>query len=206
MSTLDWLATLLGIACVGLAARRSIWTFPFGIASVTLVGFVVFEARLYSDALLQAFFVVANIFGWVQWTRARKAASEGPLAGAGQQADEGGRDVPVRHMSWNLRTAALGVVIVSAALWGWTMHRFTDASYPWWDAGIAAASVMAQILMAMRRIENWWLWIAVDLASIPLYLAKGLFLFAGLYLVYLAIAIAGLVSWKAAAPSPATIP
>jgi nicotinamide mononucleotide transporter len=78
-----------------------------------------------------------------------------------------------------------------------TMHRFTDASYPWWDAAIAAASVAAQLLMAQRRIENWWLWIAVDLASIPLYLAKGLYLFAGLYLIYLALAVAGLISWLA---------
>ena len=66
-----------------------------------------------------------------------------------------------------------------------------------WDAAIAAASVAAQLLMAQRRIENWWLWIAVDLASIPLYLAKGLYLFAGLYLIYLALAVAGLISWLA---------
>lgn len=182
MSVLEWLATLLGIACVALAAARSVWTFPTGIASVTLLGAVVFEARLYSDAALQAFFVAANLYGWVQWHRARGALG----------------DVVVETMAAGERIRWSVVTIAAGAAWAMAMHRFTDASYPWWDAAIAAASVAAQILMARRRIENWWLWIAVDLASIPLYLAKGLHLFAGLYLVYLALAVGGLLSWRAA--------
>ena len=82
------------------------------------------------------------------------------------------------------------------------MHRVTDASYPWWDAGIAAASVAAQILMAQRRIEHWLLWIAVDLGSIPLYAAKGLYLFAGLYVLYLALSLGGLAGWLRAMRLP----
>lgn len=182
MSLLEWLATILGIACVALAAGRSVWTFPTGIASVTLLGFVVFEARLYSDAALQAFFVAANVYGWMQWHRVR-----GVLG-----------DVPVETMPMGERARWAIATIGAGAGWAVAMQLLTDASYPWWDAAIAAASVAAQILMARRRIENWWLWIAVDLASIPLYLAKGLHLFAGLYLVYLALAIGGLRSWRAA--------
>lgn len=182
MSVIEWLATLLGIACVALAALRSVWTFPTGIASVTLLGIVVFEARLYSDAALQGFFVGANLYGWVQWTRARGVLGE----------------VVVRTMTPRSRLRWAAATIAAGAGWALAMHRLTDASYPWWDAAIAAASVAAQLLMAQRRLENWWLWIAVDLASIPLYLAKGLHLFAGLYLIYLALAIGGLVSWRAA--------
>lgn len=182
MSPLEWLATILGIACVGLAAVRSVWTFPTGIASVTLLGLVVFEARLYSDAALQAFFVAANIYGWAQWRRARGQLGE----------------VAVAMMSTASRVRWTFATVLAGAGWALIMQRFTDASYPWWDAAIAAASVAAQLLMARRRIENWWVWIAVDLASIPLYLAKGLHLFAGLYLVYLVLAIAGLVSWRVA--------
>ena len=61
MTHMEWIAALLGIVCVALAAVRNVWTFPTGIASVALVGFVVFSARLYSDALLQLFFVAANL-------------------------------------------------------------------------------------------------------------------------------------------------
>ena len=189
MSTLEWIATLLGIACVALAALRSVWTFPTAIGSVTLLGVVVFDARLYSDALLQGFFVAANIYGWINWTRARAIAGEVPV---------GVMPAPARWR-WALAT-------VTAALgWGGAMHAFTDASWPWWDAAIAAASIAAQLLMARRRVENWAIWIAVDLASIPLYLAKGLNLFAGLYVIYLGLAIWGLRDWRRAMTVPAMV-
>ena len=182
MSSAEWIATLLGIACVALAAMRSVWTFPAGIASVTLLGIVVFEARLYSDALLQAFFVLANLYGWMRWSGVKARMGE----------------VTVVTLSAAARMRWGGAIVIGAAAWGGAMHRWTDAAYPWWDAAIAAASVAAQILMARRAEENWWLWIAVDLASVPLYLAKGLDLFAFLYLVYLCIAVAGLVGWRRA--------
>jgi nicotinamide mononucleotide transporter len=180
MSLLEWLATLLGITCVWLAGVRSIWTFPTGIASVTLLGIVVFEARLYSDALLQIFFVSANLAGWREWSCERGRS--------------GG--VHVGTLSPRARLLVAAAIIIAAIIWGETMRILSDASYPWWDASIAAASIAAQILMARRRIENWWLWIAVDLASIPLYVAKGLYLFAGLYLIYLALAVGGLLGWR----------
>ncbi|MBN8846721.1 nicotinamide riboside transporter PnuC [Sphingomonas sp. 67-36] len=182
MSMLETVATILGVACVALAARRSMWTFPAGMGSVVLIGFVVFEARLYSDALLQCFFVAANAYGWVNWLHSRERSGE----------------VAVERMSGASRIAwAAGGIAVTLA-WGAAMHRFTNASYPWWDAAIAIASVAGQVLMAQRRIENWVIWIAVDLASVPLYLAKGLYLFAGLYVIYLALACWGLFDWRRA--------
>lgn len=183
MSLVEWIATALGIACVALAARRSIWTFPTAILSVALLGVIVFRARLYSDALLQLFFAAANLYGWIGWRRARARTGE----------------VPVRTLDPHARAAWLGAIALGWFAWGMAMHRLTDAALPWWDAGIAAASVAAQLLMARRFIENWWLWIAVDLASVPLYLAKGLYPFAGLYLVYLGLALWGLLDWRRAA-------
>lgn len=182
MGAAEWIATTLGLACVALAAIRSIWTFPVGIAGVSVLGVVVFEARLYSDALLQVFFVAANIYGWLAWSRS--AADRGAVVV--------GTLTPRQRLVW-----MIGIALATAA-WGTIMHRLTDAALPWWDAGIAAASVAAQILMAQRRIENWWLWIAVDLASIPLYLVRGLELFAMLYLLYLLLAIWALLAWRRA--------
>ncbi|WP_349290336.1 nicotinamide riboside transporter PnuC [Sphingomonas sp. 3P27F8] len=179
---LESVATVLGVACVALAARRSVWTFPIAIGSVVLIGVVVFEARLYSDALLQGFFVIANIYGWFNWWRSRARSGE----------------VSVERMSAAQRGGWMIGGLAAAIAWGALMHRFTNASYPWWDAGIAIASVSAQLLMAQRRIENWLIWIAVDLASVPLYLTKGLYLFAGLYVIYLALACWGLFDWRRA--------
>jgi nicotinamide mononucleotide transporter len=83
MSPVELLATLLGVLCVVLGVRRSVWTFPTAIGSVLLVGWAVWTARLYSDALLQLFFVGANLYGWANWRRS--------------QADQG--DVLVEAMS-----------------------------------------------------------------------------------------------------------
>jgi len=176
------IATFLGIACVALAAVRSVWTFPAAIGSVTLLGIVVWDARLYSDAMLQAFFVLANLYGWINWTRARDRAG----------------DVPVERMTPRSRFRWAAALLAGTLLWGGAMHRWTDASWPWWDAAIAAASIAAQLLMARRKLENWLLWIAVDLASVPLYLVKGLHLLGALYVVYLALAVWGWIGWRGA--------
>jgi nicotinamide mononucleotide transporter len=182
MTPLEWIATLLGLACVALAAVRSVWTFPTAIVSVTLIGLLVWRERLYSDALLQVFFVAANLYGWRNWARTRGRAGE----------------VVVERMAPAARARWAAGTLVAALAWGGAMHRWTDASYPWWDAAIAAASIAAQLLMARRRLENWLVWIAVDLASVPLYLAKGLTLLAALYAVYLALAVWGWFDWRRA--------
>lgn len=182
MNGLELAAALLGIMCVALVVLRRIGNFAFGIASTALYAAVFFGAKLYSDALLQLFFVAVNAYGWWNWTRASAATGE----------------IPVERLAGRARLGWVGGIAGVTLLWGGLMHRFTDASYPWADAGIAIASVAAQILMAQRRIENWWLWIAVDLASVPLYAAKELYLTAGLYMIYLALALWGLLDWHRA--------
>lgn len=185
MNLIEIIAVILGIANVALLVRRSIWNYPFGMAMVALY-FVIFrEARLYGDAGLQVFFFVVQGWGWWLWARA------GGL----------GESVPVTWMRPRARIAALALVAVSSVTIGWTMARFTDAAMPYADATIAGGSVVAQVLLAMRRVENWALWIAVDVLSIGVYLARGLNLTAGLYVVFLVMATAGLIEWAKAARS-----
>jgi nicotinamide mononucleotide transporter len=93
---------------------------------------------------------------------------------------------------WVTVTAAVSVNL------GWVMHRFTNAVLPYADAGIAGASVAAQILLAYRRIENWLLWIAIDVASIAVYINRGLYPTAGLYGGFLVLSLIGLREWIAA--------
>jgi nicotinamide mononucleotide transporter len=183
MNPLEIIAVALGIANVGLLVRRSIWNYPFGMAMVALY-FVIFrEAKLYGEAGLQVFFFVVQGWGWWLWARA------GGLA----------ESVAVEWMSWRARIAALALVAVSAVSIGWAMARFTDAALPYADAAIAGGSVVAQVLLAMRRVENWALWIAVDVLSIGVYISRGLNLTAGLYVVFLVMAAAGLIQWTRAA-------
>ena len=184
MSLLEWLAAGLGVINVFLVVRRSVWNYPFGLVMVALYFFVFAEAKLYSDALLQIFFFVVQLYGWVNWVRARSQAGEVPV----------GRLSARERFLW-----ALGTVIASLA-WGLLMARYTDAARPIVDAFVAGTSISAQILMARRRIENWVLWILVDVVAIGLYASRDLYATSALYLLFLLLSIAGLIGWRRALP------
>jgi nicotinamide mononucleotide transporter len=180
MSSVELIAALLGVVNVLLVVRRSIWNYPFGLAMVTLYFFVFADAKLYSDALLQIFFFAINLYGWWNWARADKV-------------DDG---VAVGYMTARARLLWLGGTIGAVLIWGTMMARFTDAAAPFPDATVAALSVAAQILQSLRRVESWLLWITVDLIAIGLFASRGLHITAGLYAIFLVLAVAGLVEWK----------
>ena len=135
--------------------------------------------KLYSDLLLQGFFVIVQLYGWRVWTRT--AAIEGA--------------VTVRLLGAAARIGGLAAIALATALWGALMHRYTDAALPWWDATIAMLSVAAQCLMSWRYVENWALWIAVNVVSIGVYAAKGLWPTAALYILLLGLSLWGLAKW-----------
>ena len=177
---IEIIAVLLGLANITLLIRRSIWNYPFGIVMVTLYAWIFFEAKLYSDALLQPFFFVVQIYGWYYWLRSR--GIEGAIVV---------RRLSPRQIFAYASTASAGLVV-----WGTGMARFTDADFPYWDAAIAAFSVTAQILLARRRLENWLVWIAVDVLAIGLYWTKALYPTAALYSVFLILATVGYFNWR----------
>lgn len=180
MSPLEIVAFVLGVINVSLVVRRSIWNYPFGLVMVALYAWIFFGAKLYSDAILQVFFFVVQIYGWMNW--ARSASLEG--------------EVRVERMTNRDRAFWLVGAVFATLAWGWGMHRFTDAAFPWWDAGVAILSVVAQILMSRRLIENWLLWITVDLLAIGLYATRDLRLTALLYAIFLALSVWGLIDWR----------
>ncbi len=184
MNWTELAGALLGLANIVLLVRRSVWNFPVAMAMVTLIGITLFEKRLYSETGLQVFFFVVNAWGWYLWSRARGAEED---------------SVPVGWMSdrarfvWAAATAALSLTL------GWIMHRFTNAALPFADSAVTGASIAAQILLSLRRIENWVLWVAIDVISVALYLNRELYFLAALYLVFLILSVQGLREWKKAA-------
>ena len=182
MSQLEWLAAALVLTNVALVALRSVWNYPFALAAVTLYAFVFFEAKLYSDMLLQGFFFALNLYGWAAWMRARE-----------------GSDIPVGWMTARARWIWGGVTAAAWVVWSAAMHRFTDAAAPWIDGAIAMISVTAQWLLARRRVESWWLWILVDLIAVPLFAWRGLYATSAVYVILLGLSIDGLIQWRRAA-------
>lgn len=184
MSWTEIAGSLLGLVNIVLLIRRSVWNFPVAMAMVSLVGVTLFGARLYSEAGLQAFFFIVNGWGWYVWGQARGAA---------------GDTVPVRWMDWPARALWAGITAVLSLALGWVMHRFTDAALPFADSAVTGASIAAQLLLTFRRIENWVLWVAIDVVSIGLYLYRDLFLLAALYVAFGMLSGVGLRQWMKAA-------
>ena len=179
MSRIEIVASILGVANIILLVRRSIWNYPFGIAMVTLYGVVFFRARLYSDALLQVFFFIVQIYGWWVWYHAR---------------DDAGL-VKVELMSVRSRLAWAGIIVGVTVAEGWYLANYTSDSAPWMDANTTAMSVVAQYLLSIRKIENWILWIVTDVVQIGLYYWKGLYPTTGLYILFLVLSSVGLYEW-----------
>lgn len=182
LSTLEWVAAGLGLVNIALLIFRSPWNFAFGIASVAIYIFVFWESRLYAEAGLQVFFVLAQLWGWWLWLKV------------------GGDDsrVPVRWLDWKSRTVWILMTAAISINLGWVLHRFTNAVMPYADSAIAGASVTAQILLGFRRIENWVLWVLIDIAAVALYIDRGLYPTAGLYAGMLVMSLFGLREWISA--------
>lgn len=182
MSLIEWIAAALVLANVALVARRSLWNYPFGIAAVSVYAFIFHDQKLYSDMILQAFFLILNIYGWANWHSAR---------------DD--RGVPVGWMPNGERGKWAAAILACWLLWSAGMARWTDAAAPFADGAVAMLSVAAQWLLARRRAENWWLWILVDVIAVPLFFSRGLYVTAAVYALLLVIAVAGLLQWRRAA-------
>ena len=180
MSDIEAIAAGLGLLNILLIVRLSIWNYPFALAMVSLYAVIFWEAKLYSDAGLQVFFFVINLYGWWAWNRNRAKAGT----------------IVVERLSGRALAGWVLLSLASLAGWGWLMASHTDATHPYWDASVAMLSVAAQILMTRRYLENWWWWIAVNAISIPLYIVKQLHLTAGLYGLFLILALWGLIEWR----------
>ncbi len=176
MSPLEIAANVITGASILLAGRNSVHTWWTGIVGCSLFGFVFFESRLYADVLLQTFFVGTSIVGWWQWLHGR-----------------GGEALPVTDLPPGrvLRQVAAGAL--GAFAYGLLLHRFTDAFAPFLDSTVLAFSIVAQLLMMRRQVQNWPFWLLVNSIAIPLYASRGLYLTAALYAVYWINAV---VSWR----------
>lgn len=183
MSPLELTAAAFGLVNIALITRRTVWNYPFGVAAVCLYGVVFWQARLYSAAGLQLFFLASQFYGWWYWRLSHTGSGPVPVRTLGR-----------RGWAW-----ALGAGVAGTLGLGLVMSHWTDAAAPWPDAGNAAWSMVAQILTDRRHVESWPLWIGINILSVWLYASQGLLATAALYAVYLCIACYGWDVWRKAA-------
>ena len=179
MTALEWAAAGFGLVNIALLIFRNVWNFAFGIGSVALACFVFWERKLYAESGLQVFFVLAQAWGWWLWLR---------IGG-------GDHPVPVRRLDWPSRAVWLTVTASLSLNLAWALDRYTDAAAPYIDGPLAMFSISAQLLLAFRRIENWLVWIAIDIVSVLLFIDREIYALAALYGAMLVMCLFGLKEW-----------
>ena len=177
---LEIIATVSGIICVVLQTRENIAAWAFGILSVSISAYIFYHSRLYSDLILHVIYIFLNIYGWYNWSTRRTGTSPSPIL--------------------NLDTRAIlfygTLTLILAAGIGYFMGTYTDADLPYFDAFTTSGSLVAQFLLAKKYLQNWLLWILVDVVAIPVYVYKELYFFSFLFFIYLLICIYGYINWR----------
>ncbi len=183
---LELIAAALALVMVGCNLREIHWGWPLAIASSLLYFFVFAQARIYGDAALQIVFAVVASWGWGQWLQGRRSRTGGAAR----------RPLSVSRLSGH----GLAFALLSCAL-AWPavalfLRRYTDTDVPWWDGFTTGLSLVGQFLLGRKFIENWLVWIAVNVVSVGLFVHKGLWLTVALYTVFTVLSVAGYMAWR----------
>jgi nicotinamide mononucleotide transporter len=181
MNPIELVAVVMTLIGIVLTIKEKISCWPVAIVGILAYLVVFIRARLYADAALQPIYVVQNVYGWWYWAR-------GGARGQGQ--------APIVVLDWPRRLSWLAGTAVVSVLVGAGLARWTNAAAPYADAALSTTSLVANWLLAKKILENWWLWIAVNIGYVMLFWRKHLLLSAGLYAVLLVLAVAGLIEWQ----------
>ncbi len=186
LSWLEVIAVITGLLCVYLAAINNIWNWPVAIISTAITIYVMAKQALYADMLQYTYLTVINIYGWYFWSRKQGGEIKKPVI-----------RISNKQILWTLFAAAC----ITPAL-GYTLITFTarlhyrPPAYPYLDSFCTVVSLAAQVFLARKILENWLLWIFVDLIYVCIYALKGLEAYAFMFAVYIVIALLGYMDWR----------
>lgn len=170
---------MFSLLCVWLSIKRNVLNWPAGIIGVIAYLILFYQIQLYADMILQVFFVGQGIYGWYHWQKEKISIGA----------------IEVLFMTTTQRIFIIILLILITFGWGFLLTQYTDGSVPYIDAFAATSSFTANALMARKKIENWILWIVADVVYIGLFWYKELYLSCGIYLIFLVMAITGLITW-----------
>ncbi len=179
MNLIELLGFAFGVAGVWLTIKENVWCFPIGLVNVIISLYLFINQHLYSDAIQQGCYIFLLGYGWFNWLKGTNI-----------------NQLPITKMSYKLALLLLFGAIGLSILMGSFFHHFTDADVPYIDASATALSFAAQYLIARKKIENWLIWIPVNLLYMGIYAYKGLYLYLLLFFIYFVLAIKGYLQWK----------
>ena len=189
MNWIEIFGFLTGAICVWLQVKENIWGWPVGITNNLVYIGVFLSAKLYADMGLQVVYIVISLYGWWNWLH--PAPGKKKAAVRRLQLVEG-------------MTIAAGILAGSTFL-RWLLSHYTDSNVPFWDGMTTSISLAAQFMLGRKHLENWLVWIGVDIIYIGLYIYKHLYLTSFLYFIFLLMCIAGYAQWRKSMASSAEL-
>ena len=180
MSLIEIVAAAITLWSIWLATKEHIWYWPTGIVSLVLYTWTFFQAKLYGETLLQIVCLALMIYGWYEWLHGGTNRTELPVALTPKRA-------------W---PPLVSIGVAGSAATALLMKRYTDNPSPYIDAAILVFSLVAQLMTARKWLENWLLWVVINVVSVFLYVKRGLYPTAVLYVALLILAVQGYRDWK----------
>lgn len=186
ISYVELIGTLFGLVSVYFASKANILTWGTGIVNEVFLFILFFQVQLYADMFLQIYFFVVTLYGWYKWN---VKTSENKIS-----------ETSFRNKIFLAVTILIGTLI--SGFFFTNIHLYLpayfkiQAAYPFIDSFVMVSSIVATILLAKKKIENWYLWIAVDLVCVVLYFKKGVYFLSLEYFIFLGLASYGLYHWR----------
>lgn len=177
---LEVVAVIFGILSVWFARKENIWVYPTGIVNVLVYVYLCFFAGLYADMAINAFYFVMSVFGWYNWSRRVDNTHHVPIS------------------SLNLKQWFFYIMLIAVAFGAiyYVLSNYTDSTVPVFDSFTTSLFIVGMWLMAIKKIENWILWILGDVLVIPMFAIKGLAFTSVQYIVFLVLAVMGYIEWR----------
>lgn len=183
MNYLEMAGTVVGLLYLWLEYRASIYLWPVGIVMPAIYIFVYFQAGLYADFGINIYYLLAAVYGWCVWMKGRRG---------GNRPDE----LPISRTPLRYCLPLSAVFLSAFFCIGLVLVSWTDSDVPWWDSFTTALSIVALWMLARKYVEQWLVWVAVDVVCCGLYVYKELYFTSALYGLYAVIAFFGYLKWK----------
>ncbi|MDC9620517.1 nicotinamide riboside transporter PnuC [Xenorhabdus sp. XENO-7] len=211
LSYIEAVGTIAGLLCIWLASQEKIINYLFGLINVSLFAVIFFQIQLYASLLLQIFFFAANIYGWYAWSRVNEQKQmELKIRWLNPKQTITVAAVSIfaiLTMMFNIDQifgymAKIAVLVLQGMGFNITMPALEPDAFPFWDSVMTVLSIVAMVLMTRKHVENWLVWVIINVISVVIYFHQGVLAMSLQYIILTGIALNGARLWiKAAKPN-----
>jgi nicotinamide mononucleotide transporter len=183
---LQVVGVVLGLLYLWLEYKANIWLWVVGLIMPLVHGVLYFRSGLYADFSMQLYYILAGVYGLMVWYRGAESKKN----------NEDKRELKITRTPLAVWVAIVGMYAVLHSAIYLFLINFTDSTVPFWDSFTTALCIVAYWMLSRKYVEQWLVWLAVDVVTVGLYIYKDIPLTAGLYALYSAMAVAGYLRWR----------